>query len=344
MMQFLPQNDSLARLINQQASLLFQRMEALDASKLGMPEYCLAYFEGRHMKRLFFSIEGSAHLLYRALTLVGKDPSEAVLMDYGAGVGSLYMLAKMIGCRQVIYNDHLEDWRRSAELIANALDVRIDEYIVGDISDSLQQLRDVRLDAITSRNVIEHIYHLDQFFSAVYTMQPDAVIISSTSANKQNPATVFRHVRWHKKWERVYEGKRKSLIERQSPGLTATKLSALARATRGLAGQDLSDAVEAYRRSGHLPDPSRFGTNTCDPANGVWAENLMSAAQYRQLINEAQYAVSLEPGFWDTHYPSGAMNLLAQLLNRLMRVGGRLAMTLAPFIYVIAIPRKSHHV
>src|SRR5688572_17435401 len=95
---FLPHRDDLSRNIQAQAADLLRRLTDLPVEKLGMPDHCLQYFKSSHFKRLFFSIETSAHLLYRSISLKGKPVDETVIMDYGAGVGTLYMLAKMIGC------------------------------------------------------------------------------------------------------------------------------------------------------------------------------------------------------------------------------------------------------
>jgi hypothetical protein len=115
----------------------------------------------------------------------------------------------------------------------------------------------------------------------------------------------------------------------------------LATATRGLAVDDLDDAIEKFKSTSQLPDPSIFGTNTCDPSNGVWAENLLSLKTYRRLINERWYNVSFAPGFWDTHYKQSYMNTAAHMLNKIISKGGPLAMMLAPFIYIIARPKKA---
>lgn len=341
--KFLPYDDDLGRLINSGAVELYNRLLKIDADRLGMPEHCLAYFKMSHTKRLFFSTETSAHILYRSIKLTNKTPGEIVVMDYGAGVGTLFLLAKMIGCKQVIYNDHLEDWRTSAELIAKAIQIHIDQYIVGDIQDCLDRLSkiNVRCDVITSRNVIEHIYNLREFYSSVYQYQPWSIIFSSTTANKKNPAAAIKHMLWHRKWEKVYRGKRMVAIERQSPGMVLYRKQKLARATRGLAVDDLSNSIEEFRKSGRLPNPSTFGTNTCDPSNGVWAENLLSLKTYRRLIDESRYTVSFAPGFWDTHYSRQYLNRAAGLLNRIISAGGSLSMMLAPFIYVIARPKKA---
>ncbi len=338
---FLPHTDDNGRLINEKATLLLQRLQQLDVSKLGLPDFCLHYYNSSHSSRLFFSIETSAHLLYNAVSLVGKPIPTLTIMDYGAGVGTLYLLAKLIGCKTVIYNDHLEDWKKSAQLIAEAIDIHVDEYIVGDIDDCLQTLQslNIQCDIITSRNVVEHIYNLENFFKAVSASQPQAIVYSSTTANKNNPASVVKHWLWHRKWEKIFSGKRMVIIDRQSPGLTTYQKKKLAKATRGLAVEDLTQAVEEYRKSGQHPDPSLHGSNTCDPSNGVWAEHLLSEKEYRTFINENNYTVSFAPGFWDTHYSTKYMNTIGRTLNNIISKKGSGAKKLAPFIYVIAVPR-----
>lgn len=339
--RFLQHKDELGELINNSATELYQQLKQLDADKLGLPYHCLYYYNASHSKRLFFSIETSAHLLYNAITITGKKPEELIVMDYGAGVGTLYLLAKKINCRKVIYNDHLEDWKTSAQLIAEAIGVHIDEYIVGDIEDSLNKLDELHIqcDIITSRNVIEHIYKLEVFYKAAHDRQPHALVYSSTTANKNNPASVIKHILWHRKWEKVFRGKRMVTIERQAPGLSVSKKKTLAKATRGLGAEDFENAIEEYRRTGKIPDPRPHNTNTCDPANGVWAEHLLSTEEYRKFINESRYNISFAPGFWDTHYDKPYMNTVGRTMNRVIAKGGDNAMRVAPFIYVIASPR-----
>jgi 2-polyprenyl-3-methyl-5-hydroxy-6-metoxy-1,4-benzoquinol methylase len=249
--KFLSYDNDLGRLINSGATVLFYKLKNINPDELGMPDHCLHYYKTSHSTRLFFSIETSAHLLYRAIRITGRQPSQVVLMDYGAGVGTLFLLAKIIGCSQVIYNDHLEDWRKSAQLLAEAVNVQIDHYIVGDIRDCLHRLYQLNLkcDLITSRNVIEHIYKLDDFFSAIHESQPKAIVFSSTTANKNNPGSVIKHWLWHRKWEKVFRGKRTVMIERMAPDLARDRKEKLARATRGLASEDLQSAVGEYMYS-----------------------------------------------------------------------------------------------
>jgi 2-polyprenyl-3-methyl-5-hydroxy-6-metoxy-1,4-benzoquinol methylase len=338
---FLPQKDELSRLIQSQAADLLKRLTTLPVESLGMPYHCVEYFKSSHFKRLFFSIETSAHLLYRSITLAGKQADEIVIMDYGAGVGTLYTLAKMIGCRTVIYNDHLEDWRTSAQLIAGAIGIDIDEYIVGDINDTLNTLKqkNIQCDIITSRNVIEHIYKLDEFYSAVAAFQPNAIIYSSTTANYHNPASQIKHRMWHRKWEKIFLPQRMEIIKKKFVTLPEPEVTALAKATRGLALQDFDDAIQRYVDTKVLPDPSVHHTNTVETSSGVWFEHLLPFKQYRQLVPSSKYSLHFEPGFWDTHNQSKMKNVIGRILNPMIAAAGKAGIKLAPFIYVIALPK-----
>lgn len=337
--RFLPHDDETGKLINGKAAELYTRMSHIDAEKLGLPGHCLYYFRVSHSKRLFFSVETSAHLLYRAIKMAGKPMDQLVIMDYGAGVGTLYLLAGMLGCRKVIYNDHLDDWRQSAEAIARAVQVKIDHYIVGDIGECLDRLDELGLecDIIASRNVIEHIYRLDRFYAAIHQRQPQAIVYSSTTANMQNPASVLKHILWHRRWEKIFRQKRLDIIKK-NPAIDPGKTMTLAKATRGLAIDDLTAAINAFTDKGKLPDASVYRSNTCDPDNGVWAEHMLTPKEYRQLIDEKHFRVGFAPGFWDTHYRNGLMNSTGRLLNRIISASPGIGMKLAPFIYVTAKP------
>ena len=339
---FIRPDDPLATLINEQGKELYARLKTLPVHELGMPSQCLNYFLKSHHHRLFFSVETSAQLLYRSLKKYANDLNSVVIMDYGAGVGTLYMLARMIGCR-VVYNDLLEEWKMSAELIARACGINIDEYIVGDIDATLQLLsaKKISCNIITSRNVIEHIYKLEDFYNSIYVQQPQDEIYSSTTANYYNPAAHLQHIRWHQKCERRYVKERAVLIRQTLPGITAGDEKKLARATRGLAGEDLQFAISEFKK-GVLPVPTKYYSNTCDPSNGVWAEHLLTFPQYRQAINDKHYKITFQPGFWDTHYAGRLKSAMGRAFNRIIKTGGKKAYRLAPFIYVIAEPHANN--
>lgn len=341
MNRFLKAEDELALNINEQSNLLFSKLKNLEVDSLGLPYHCLHYFKGSHFKRLFFSIETSAHLLYKAISLAGKPVREIVIMDYGAGVGTLYSLAKMIGCKMVLYNDHLAEWKLSAQLIGRAIGVEADRYIVGDVDECLQYLdaNNISCSVIASRNVIEHVYKLDYFYSAIEKKQPQAIIYSSTTANWKNPITRLQHSQIHKFWEKKYRMMRREMIEKISPNISPQNLDQLADITRGKAGVDISDAVNTFLKTGRLPPATKHNGNTCHPETGVWAENLLPYMSYRKLIPPS-YSVTFIPGFWDTHYTRSWKNLIGMTLNPIIDANRNIGLVLAPFIYVVAIPQR----
>lgn len=342
--RFLPFTNELGEHINFKAAELYDVMQALDVAALKLPYHCEQYFIGSHSSRLFFSIETAAHILYHSIKKSGKKVEDIIFMDYGAGVGSLFLLAKRIGCKKVIYSDHLEDWKKSASIIANATATNIDHYIVQDYKECLQELRllNIKTDIIASRNVVEHIYNLPDFFNTVFEYQPEAMIFSSTTANIKNPALVIRHKMIHARWEKDYMLLRKKIIEKKGYDFSEKENTSLAKNTRGLAMEDLDKAIENFRLTKKMPDPTVYGTNTCQPENGLWAENLISFEKYREYINQDRYNIIFQPGFWDTHYSKKWKNLIGKSLNKLKRYIPSLAFSIAPFIYIIAEPKKQN--
>lgn len=342
--RFLPIKDDLSSLIDNKAHLLYELLVKIDIDKLGLPYHCQEYFKGSHSKRLFFSIQTSAHLLYRAIILSGRRVEDIVLMDYGAGVGTVYSLAKLLGCKTVIYNDYLEDWNSSAKLIGKAIGVEVDMYVLGDIDATLDALEkaNIQCDIITSRNVIEHIYNLSYFYSQLSKRQPNAIIYSSTTANARNPLTRIQHRMIHNKWEPQFREARLETIKKLYPQWDESIANKLAKQTRGLALEDLEMALKEFDSSKTLPNPARHGTNTCDPGTGVWFEHLVSFGEYERIISGAKFKVQFSAGLWDTHNLKWWKNLLGYLLNPIILLNDKLGTFVAPFIYVVAVPGGSN--
>lgn len=340
--RFLPYSDPLGEIINNGAQQLYPLLKNIDIDRLRLTEHGRNYYLGSHHKRLFFSIETSAHLLYRALSKLNKLPGEVTVMDYGAGMGSLYLLAKTIGCKQVIYNDILQEWADNAQKMASATGIDVDTYIVGDIGTTMRELdkKDIKCDLITSRNVVEHIYKLEDFYGAIHRYQTQALVFSSTTANFLNPALNLQHVVYHRRIDKNYHEQRKTAIGQKFPSLGAEEAARLAKATRGYKENDLYAAVSDFLAKGTPIKKGYRYTNTCDMIYGVWAENLLTYGEHKRLAGMAGYECSIEPGFWDTHYPKKHMNLLGRTFNRAIRANKTLGYVLCPFIYVVAAPKN----
>ncbi len=341
---FLPYKDALGNRINNVAIEFYNKLSTIsDLNNLGLNDRILSYFQNSHFKRQFFSIQTAAELLYRSIKLSGKNPEELTVVDYGAGVGSLYLMAKLLGCKKVIHADIMEDMYEAGQNVATALNIQIDEYILGDHNQFLQQLeiKKIKCDIILSRNVIEHIYDLEDFYKKMLQFQPDAIHYSSTTANFQNPAMLIFHKRLHKNAEKEFVKKRYDIIKKKHPEWTENKLQKAAIATRGLAGNDIDKAVTEYQEKGILPNPQKHYTNTCDPENGVWWEHIIPAKEYKSMLEPLGYNVEVLPAFSDTHYSKFYKNWVGKTMNFCTKIlGKKHGLKTSAFMYVVMQKKK----
>jgi hypothetical protein len=167
--------------------------------------------------------------------------------------------------------------------------------------------------------------------------QPNALIYFSTTANYQNPAMLLYHKKLHKRSELKYKETREKRIKEKMPGIADEDLDNVGSATRGLAEADLDKAIEDYRQTGALPDPGKYYTNTCNPENGIWEENILPVADYKRIIESKGYKLTILPAFWDTHYSSFIKNCFGKMMNRITRLlGDKGGLRTTAFIYIIA--------
>ena len=134
--EFLSSKDSVATTINKKANSLLRLLNEFDASSLDIAEHFKDYFKDKHLgQRLIFSIQSSARILNQSIKKTGKNIDELTIVDYGAGLGTLYMLSGMLGFKRVAYNDYLPDWKDTAKAVCDKLNIHIDDYITGDIDE-----------------------------------------------------------------------------------------------------------------------------------------------------------------------------------------------------------------
>ncbi len=337
---FLKEEDSLAILINKKASELFLTLQNFDASSLDIGDSFKEYFIQHHLgKRLFFSIQNSAHIIYQSVKKTGKKIEDISITDYGAGLGTLYMLAGMMNFKKIVYNDYLPDWRDTAASICNALKINIDGYITGDIDAVLNYgvSEGFVFDIIASRNVIEHIYSLPFFFEEIYLHNPTTVIFSTTSANFHNPAMRLKHYLLHKKIERTqYLPYRKKILQQEWPEITDKQLAQLGTITRGKAKKDFLTAIADYKNVRPVTVVPFLRSNTCLPDSGYWCEHLLPKSAYKTIINKAGFSMEYTAGYWDTNYASPLMNLLGKFLNNLIGLFGKKGYFFSPFVNIVA--------
>jgi 2-polyprenyl-3-methyl-5-hydroxy-6-metoxy-1,4-benzoquinol methylase len=342
LLQFVTYKTTLASQINIAGNELYNTLQKVNVQNLQLNEHGVEYFSKSHKKRLFFSIQTSAHILYQSITICKKALDEIVIMDYGAGLGSLYLLAKLIGCKSVIYNDLLDYWKFNAQQLSKHIQIDVDDYIVGDIETTLQVLnqKGITVDIITTRNVIEHIYSLKDFYACIEKYQPNAIIFSSTTANFFNPAMNLQHVMLHKKVEKIYFNQRLNFIHQYNKQLSPSLVSTIAKHTKGYYKENLPEVIEAFVQQKKYPLKKHYYTNTCDVEFGVWAENILPYSLHKQYINQHHYFATVQPGFWDTHYTKTWKNIIGNMFNWCIELHPLFGYIFAPFIYVVAVPKS----
>ena len=113
---FIEIKDDLALLINNRANHLYQKLLHLDISNIYIDETGKEYFSKHHNgKRLFFSIQSSADIIYKTVKKTNKPIASLFFLDYGAGLGTLFLLAGLVGFKKVYYNDYLPQWTSNAK-------------------------------------------------------------------------------------------------------------------------------------------------------------------------------------------------------------------------------------
>jgi hypothetical protein len=173
--------------------------------------------------------------------------------------------------------------------------------------------------------------------------QPNAILYFSTTANKYNLLMYLYHRYLHWKFEKQYVLEREAIIRSKYPTINDQEALVLSKATRGLAMQDLDNAIKNYYEHKILPNPQRFYTNTCIPSSGLWHENLINKSDYQRIIEGKGYEMLFLAAFWDTHYANGLKNLATKGLNVITKLlGKKWGIYTSPFVYIVAIPRQKN--
>ncbi len=338
---FINHDNDIARLINDRANHLYQQLSTLDISDTVIDDFGKYYFNSHHAgNRLYFSVQSSADIIYNAVKKTNKPLSELSFMDYGAGLGTLFLLAGMVGFKKVYFNDYFPQWADYAKIIADKLGITIDAYISGDIDAVINYAKaaNMYIDIIASRNVVEHIYKLSDFYTKLYQSGITGLSYATTTANYHNPAMRLKHYWHHYKMEKtLYKKQREDHIKELVPAINAAELENLIKITRGRAFTDFTNAVKLYFAKQPVPPVECLRTNTCDCRTGVWAENLMTRKNHLDIIRQSGFKAEYTAGFWDTHYKYGIVNVIARLLNKLIKISGKKGYLVSPFVNITAI-------
>ena len=338
---FIKNNDDTARLINDRANHLYRKLSVFDINDTDIDEFGKYYFTNHHAgSRLFFSVQSSAYIIYNSVKKTGKPPGDITFIDYGAGLGTLFLLAGLVGFKKVYFNDYFSQWAGFAKMICSKIDITIDDFISGDIDAVIDygKLNHIHFDIVASRNVVEHIYKLRNFYTKLNQSGITSVCFSTTTANFHNPAMRLKHYWHHYNVEQtMYKKQRADHIKESVPAVNSTDLDQLVKLTRGRAFADFINAIDMYFKKQAIPPVEFLRSNTCDCKTGVWAENLITRQNYFDIIQQAGFKAEYTAGFWDTHYKYKVVNLVTGLLNRLIKITGKKGYWFAPFVNITAL-------
>jgi hypothetical protein len=338
--KFIDITDDTARLINDRANHLYEKLALLNFRDIDIDDFGKYYFTNHHTgTRLFFSVQSSADIIYRSVKKTNKSIPELSFIDYGAGLGTLFLMAGMVGFNKVYFNDYFPRWAGYAKIICDKLDITIDDYISGDIDAVINysKANHVHYDILASRNVAEHIYNLRDFYGKLYLSGITTVCYATTTANYHNLAMRLKHYWHHYQVEKkIYKKQRTEYLKELIPVIKADDLHQLVKLTKGKAFDDFTITVDKYFEKEPIPKVEFLRTNTCDCKTGVWAENLITRKNYADIIQTAGFKFEYTAGFWDTHYKYAIVNLITCLLNRLIKMTGKKGYWFAPFVNITA--------
>jgi hypothetical protein len=332
-------NNKNALFIDAAASDAFARkLQLLDISQLPLSEYDRKYLghlisHGRYYCRIY------AFLLNRAVAFSGLPPAQMVLMDYGAGNGLMGLMASEYGVGKVYINDSNPVFVQAARTLAAALGLAVDGFPEGDVCADPLPFRLLGLNAVVGFDVIEHIYDLHAFYSNLAGLHPSITVIMGTGANMHHPlkAREFRKLQYRDEYlggspedftlygpapQRAFHIQRDELIGKAFPMMGKEERGLLVAATRGLCGNELSQAVHRYVKEGVLPEPPADPYNTCDPVSGSWTERLLPVSGYRRIVEDTGLSFSFVSGFYNAfgkglrYRMRGGLNLLIPLLGK----------------------------
>jgi 2-polyprenyl-3-methyl-5-hydroxy-6-metoxy-1,4-benzoquinol methylase len=352
-----PGASALMSRIESAAAALAPVFRTLDTQQLDVSDYTRRYLDD-YRALLVPTLQLHGHLLALALADGPEDLRQAVLVDYGGGSGLLSLLARAAGVETVVYTDIYDVACRDAQALARAIGCEADAYLEGDVDDVLARLEQLGLEptAVASYDVIEHIYDIDAFLTALPRFSGGQLtLVMASSANAAHPL-VRRHIvraqrkaelrerapEWgHKERDSLqsYLAIRRQIVRDRLAviGFVPDEIAIerLAAATRGLAHADVQSAVDRFAETGAYPPELDHPTNTCDPRTGNWAEHLMDPFALGSVLRREGFAVRVEGGYYG-RADAFLKRQAGRLLNAGIRILGRRSLGIAPYYAIVA--------
>lgn len=321
----------------------------LDFESLNLHERVKSYFRF-DLGKIKYVSECNAFILFHILNDSLINIQDHIIIDHGAGIGFFSFLVKRIGAK-CISHDISEEYLEGIKILAKELNAEPDYYILGDTDILVEYCNSNRIKptGLGSRNVIEHLPDYAQFFKQLSVLKSDKFnSVITTSANIHNPIVKQIHRKIHSKYETLGSNMdmdnptldtancgmklRSEIIKNQFPELDQKLIEKLAKRNRGFVKAQIIERTQAYIQTGLLPVLSQDSTNTCDPFTGAWVERLVSVNEYERAAQNAQFKFSIIAGFYNTQYHSKFKNIIAIILNKILKLNPPFKLQLSPFL------------
>lgn len=337
--------------IESQAVILEQKLRELKADTIGLTENGLSYYRF-NLGKIKFNNQSNVQILFRILEKANeRDPSELCLIDHGAGIGFWGLLARQCGIGNIICHDISDDMIHDCRILSENLGLGFQHYVKGDVNDLKEYCvnRNLVVDGLASRNVIEHVNDLDIFFSFLRALPGESlVMVITTSANIHNLAVHWQHKKIHSFYEHhgvhtdmmkggldaSLSGRnvRKKIILEHAPQIVEPFISQLVTNTRGLEEKRIIEAVDLYLKTRIVPPLQEELSNTMEPYTGTWVERLVPFEKYAEAAARHHFMTESIPGFYNEYYRAPGARMAARFLNKLIRLFPSLHRNFSPFL------------
>ncbi len=343
----------MQRLNPQDRKLFIDYVLTLNPDELDISAYTSIYFK-KHLACLTYTVNLAWQIIELGLSKIDKPVHQISIAEIGGGTGILSLLAKWLGFGNVIYSDTFVQSCKDFEFIASAISLKPNAIVCGSVDELAVQFAN-KIDLLVSRDVIEHIYDPKLFFTQSIQSFGSAIMVHNTSANGYNIFKKSYFAKLHKldehfgnpnqfkpgdSLESFYQ-LRLNFIATNFPELSDAQHLELAKNTRGRIYKDIMDDVGLYKSKGILPQLLPHPTNTCDPNNGNWTENLMSFSCYESFLFSGGYKVDWFFAPYDEWSNKGIKYLIIKLLNQLIFKAKFIKRYISPAFILVASPSAS---
>lgn len=339
--------------IDRAAARLDAKLADLDVGELaisGLYERILGDIRGSTVG----TMQLFGYILQWSLRGVDKPLADVTLVEVGGGLGTLTLLARELGVGTVVYNDIYDIACHDARVVAEALGLAADHYIEGDLDLLVAEAErlDLRIDAVGSYDVIEHVYDIDTYLMGLARLPgPKLTISMASGANMYNRRYRDWIVPFQRRCElegraaeddhyerdtvRAYVDVRRDMIAEVAPDLAPADLDRLVAHTRGMRRDDIEAAARAFVERGDLPPLLEHPTNTCDPFTGNWQEHLMDPDDLVGTLRGQGYAeAGWSSGYFQGRSPNPLKRTVAKAINLGIRLSDRLGIRVAGYYLV----------